>query len=165
MADRGKEVDVVADILSKPFLKQTFQEKLDIVRNGQPTPKLAGLFQLGKGFVRRFQISNYERYTWLTASEEHSKLYCWECLLFGVDRHGVWSHTGFANLSCLTKVAVRHQSTARHLQATVHLKTFGETRVDLQLNKQVRREMELHNEKVKKKRNIEKTNRLYYIFG
>ncbi len=80
-----------------------------------------------------------------------------------VDRHGVWSHTGFANLSYLTKAAARHQSTAGHLQATVHLKTFGETRVDLQLNEQVRRETELHNEKVKG--NIEKTNRLCYIFG
>ncbi|KAG2456882.1 ZMYM1 protein, partial [Polypterus senegalus] len=45
-------------------------------------------------------------------------------------------------------------STAGHLQATVLSKTFGETRVDLQLNEQVRREMELHNEKVKKNREI-----------
>ncbi|CAM4596457.1 unnamed protein product [Leuciscus chuanchicus] len=71
-----------------------------------------------------------------------------------VDRLGVWSHTGFANLSCLTKAAARHQITAGHLQATVLLKTFGETRVDLQLNEQMRRETELHNEKVKKYRDI-----------
>lgn len=41
---------------------------------------------------------------------------------------------------------MRQQSTAGHLQATV----LSKTRVDLQLNKQVRRDMELHNEKVKK---------------
>lgn len=51
----------------------------------------------------------------------------------------------------------RHQSTAGHLQATVLSKTFGETRVDLQLSKQVRRETELHNEQVKKNREILKT--------
>lgn len=79
-------------------------------------------------------------------------MYCWECLLFATDRHGVWSHTGFVNLTCLTKTVTRHQSTAGHLQATVLSKTFGETRVDLQLSEQVRRETELHNEKVKKNR-------------
>ena len=146
MADGGEEIDLVADVITTPFSRRTFQEKLEIVRKTRPTPKLASLSQQGKGFVRHFQPGNYERYSWLTASEEHCKLYCWECLLFATDRLGVWSHTGFANLSCLTKAAGRHQSTAGHLQAT--------TRVDLQLNEQVRRETELHNEKVKKNREI-----------
>ena len=153
MAEGGEEIDLVADILTTPFSRRTFQEKLDIVRRGRPTPALASLSQPGKGFVRHFQISNYERYPWLTASERHCKLYCWECL-FAIDRFGVWSYTGFANLSCLTKAATRHQSTAGHLQATAVLKTFGDTRVDLQLNEQVHRETELHKEKVKKNREI-----------
>ncbi|XP_077444502.1 zinc finger MYM-type protein 1-like isoform X2 [Stigmatopora argus] len=147
-------MDLVADLLSKPFSRQTFQEKLDIIKKGRSTPKLASLSQPGKGCVRRFQFANYERYPWLTGSEEHCKLYCWECLLFATDRHGVWSNTGFANLSCLTKAATRHQSSAGHLQATVRSKTFGETRVELQFNEQVRRETECHNEKVKKNREI-----------
>ena len=49
---------------------------------------------------------------------------------------------------------MRHQSTAGHLQAMVLSKTFGETRVDLQLSEQVCRETELHNEKMKKNREI-----------
>uniref|UniRef100_A0AAZ3RFM8 F-actin-capping protein subunit alpha n=1 Tax=Oncorhynchus tshawytscha TaxID=74940 RepID=A0AAZ3RFM8_ONCTS len=69
-------------------------------------------------------------------------------LLFASDQFGVWGHTGFANLSCLTKAATRHQSTAGHLQTMVLLKTFGDTRVDLQLNEQARRATKLHNEKV-----------------
>ena len=154
MAEGVEEIDLVADILRTPFSRRTHQEKLDIVRRGRPTPALASLSQPGKWFVRHFQICNYERYPWLTAWERHRKLYCWECLLFAIDRFGVWSYTGFANLSCLTKAATRHQSTAGHLQATVLLKTFGDTRVDLQLNEQVRRETELHNEKVKKNREI-----------
>ena len=115
---------------------------------------LSSLSQQGKGFVRHFQASNYERYPWLTALEKCCKLYCWECLLLGTDRFGVWSHTGFANLACLTKAATRHQSTIGHLQAMVHLKTFGDTRVDLQLSEQVHRETELHNKRVKKNRAI-----------
>ncbi|XP_077597993.1 zinc finger MYM-type protein 1-like [Stigmatopora nigra] len=147
-------MDLVADLLSKPFSRRTYQEKLDIIRNGRTTPKLASLSQTGKGFVRHFQSTNYERYPWLTGSEEHCKLYCWECLLFATDGNGVWSNTGFVNLTCLTKAATRHQSTAGHLQATVLSKTFGETRVELQLSEQVLRETELHNEKVKKNREI-----------
>ncbi|XP_070406828.1 zinc finger MYM-type protein 1-like [Nothobranchius furzeri] len=50
--------------------------------------------------------------------------------------------------------AKRQQSTAGHLQATVLLKTFGDTRVDLQLSEQARKDTELHNEKVKKNREI-----------
>lgn len=49
---------------------------------------------------------------------------------------------------------MRHQRTAGHQKATVLCKTFGETRVDLQLNEQVRRETQLHNERVKKNREI-----------
>ena len=98
MAEGGEKIDLVADIITTPFSRRTFQEKLDIVRRERPTPTLASLSQRGKGFVRHFQITNYERYPWLTASERHCKLYCWECLLFANDRFGVWSHTGFANL-------------------------------------------------------------------
>ena len=87
MAEGGEEMDLVADLLSRPFSRRTFQEKLDIVKKGRATPKLASLLQPGKGFVRHFQSTNYERYHWLTGSEEHRKLYCWECLLFATDRH------------------------------------------------------------------------------
>ncbi|XP_068440759.1 zinc finger MYM-type protein 1-like [Clinocottus analis] len=150
----GGETDLVSDLLTTPFSQRTFQKKWEIVKKGRPTPQLAALIQKGKGTVRRFQSANYERYSWLTGSEESCKLYCWECLLFATERLAVWSHGGFANLGCLCKAATRHQSTAVHLQATVLLKTFGETRVDSEINKQVCREIELHNEKVKKNRQI-----------
>ena len=157
MAEGGEDTDLIADLLLKPFSRQTFQEKLDIVKKGQATPRLASLSQVGKGFVRHFQSMNYEWYPWLTGSEEHCKLYCWECLLFATDRHGVWSHTGFANLTCLSKAATRHQSTAGHLQAMVLSKNFGETRMDLQQNEQMRKETELHKKQMKKNREILKT--------
>ena len=154
MAEGGENADLVADILARPFSRWTFQEKLDLIKGGWLTPVLANLSQAGKGFICHFQSSNYEQYPWLMASEWRCKLFCWECLLFAKDRFGVWSYTGFMNLNCLTKAATRHQSTTGHLQATVLLKIFGDTRVDIQLNKQVRREIELHNEMVKKNREI-----------
>lgn len=134
MAEGGGNV---ADILARRFSRRTFQEKLDLVRGGRPTPALANLSQAEKGCVRNFQSSNYERYPWLMASEWRCKLFCCKYLLFAKDRFGVWSYTGFMNLNCVTKVAMRHQSTTGHLQATVLLKTFGDTRVDIQLNEQV----------------------------
>ena len=60
MAEGGKEVDLVADLLSKPFSRRTFQEKLEIVKRGRTTPTLASLSQPGPGFIRHFQITNYE---------------------------------------------------------------------------------------------------------
>lgn len=129
-------------------------EDTDLIPRGRPRPTLQSPSQAGKGFVRHFLRSNYERHQRLTGPEKLCKLDCWECLLFASDGVGVWSHTGFANLSCLTKAATRHQSTAGHLQATVLFKTFRDTRVDVQLNEPARRATELHHEEGKKNREI-----------
>lgn len=125
MAEGGEQMDLVADLLSKPFSRRTFQEKRDIVKQGRATTKLASLSQPGKRFVRHFQSTTSG--SWITGSED---------LLFATERDGVWSHTGFSNLSCLSKAAMRHQSTAGvvpsgrrpgHFRATVLSKTFRET--------------------------------------
>ena len=40
---------------------------MDIVKKGCPTPEHLKLNQLAKaGYVRHFQASNWEQYTWLT---------------------------------------------------------------------------------------------------
>ena len=36
MAERGEDIDLVKDVVKTPLSRQTFQEKLDIVRRGQP---------------------------------------------------------------------------------------------------------------------------------
>lgn len=43
MAEGGEEIDLAADLLSWPFSRGTFQEKLDIVKKGQKTLMLASL--------------------------------------------------------------------------------------------------------------------------
>ena len=76
MAKGGEETNLIADLLLKPFFKQTFQEKLDTVKKGRSTLRVASLSQAGKGFVFHIQSMNYEWFPWLTGSEEHCKLYC-----------------------------------------------------------------------------------------
>ncbi|KAF3834237.1 hypothetical protein F7725_025441, partial [Dissostichus mawsoni] len=104
----------------------------------------AGSSQTSSGSLSPFQCelrnseilaSNWERYPWLTGSVSHKRLYCWECLLFGTEK-GAWNWKGYDNLSCLTKAAQKHQNTAGHLKATVTMKTFGDSRIDLQLDEQ-----------------------------
>ena len=62
MAEGGEETVLFRDVLLKPFSRQTFQEKVDIVKKGQSTPRLASLSQAGKGFICHFQSMNYKRY-------------------------------------------------------------------------------------------------------
>ncbi|KAF3835860.1 hypothetical protein F7725_028418 [Dissostichus mawsoni] len=65
-------------------------------------------------------------------------LYCWDCLLFGADS-GSWARDGYSDLGSLSKSAHRHQNASGHLRATIRLKTFGDTRIELQLDEQQRR--------------------------
>lgn len=98
MATGGEKEDVVAELLSVPFSRRTFVDKMKIVEKGRPTPEEFDLAQPSKSYVRHFQASNWERYSWLTGSVKHKKLYCWHCLLFGTDKD-VWNSKGYDNLS------------------------------------------------------------------
>ena len=125
MAKGGVTTALIADLSLKLFSRWTSQEKLDIVKKGRATPKLASLSQAGKGFFRHFQSMNSEWYPGLPGSEEHFKLYYWECSLFANDRRGVSSQAGYANLTYLSKAVTRHQSTAGDLEAAVLSKPLG----------------------------------------
>ena len=160
MAEGGDTVsvlsdeDVVADLLSVPFSRRQFNEKMDIVKKGRPTPERLEITKVTKaGYERHFQASNWERYPWLTGSVRHKKLYCWACLLFGTDK-GAWNWKGYDNLDSFTKSALKHEGSASHLKSTITLKTFGDSRIDLQLDEQRRRDISMHNEKVKKNREL-----------
>lgn len=145
--------DPVFNLLRVPFSRCLFGEKKEIILKGRFIPKLDGLTKAGKGFVRHFTEGNYNRYVWLTTSTERNKLFCWLCLLFNTSE-GTWNSTGFNSLNSFTKASIKHQASERHLTAVVHLKTFGESRGDLQLDDQRRRETSLHNERVKKNQDI-----------
>ncbi|KAF3842760.1 hypothetical protein F7725_001609, partial [Dissostichus mawsoni] len=92
-------------------------------------------------------------YNWMTGSTREQKLYCWDCLLFGADS-GSWARDGYSDLGSLSKSAHRHQNASGHLRATIRLKTFGDTRIELQLDEQQCRGVIIDNEKVKRNRGI-----------
>ena len=53
-------MDLVADLLSKPFLRRTFQEKLDNFMKTRATLKIASLSPPEKGIAHPFQSTNYK---------------------------------------------------------------------------------------------------------
>ena len=103
---------------------------------------------------RHFKTENDQRYPWMTGCKETNRLYCWSCSLFTTDKSSTWVSGGFVSLTNLTKSAHRHQDSAAHLQAMVNLKTFGDTRIDLQLDEQCRNHTTAHNNKVRQNREI-----------
>lgn len=144
---------VVASLIATPFSRRPFTEKLEIIKNGRPTPELE-LKEKVKKVERHFKSDNYQRYPWMTGCTKTNRLYCWSCLLFSLDKSSTWVSGGFVSLTNLTKSAHRHQDSAAHLQAMVSVKTFGDTRVDLQLDEQRRNRTTAHNNKVRQNREI-----------
>ncbi|KAF3842747.1 hypothetical protein F7725_001596, partial [Dissostichus mawsoni] len=57
---------------------------------------------------------------------------------------GSWARDGYSDLGSLSKSAHRHQNASGHLRATIRLKTFGDTRIELQLDEQQRRDVFEH---------------------
>ena len=97
--------DPVSDLLHLPFSRRSFGEKTDLISRGSPTPKLDGLTQAGKGFVRHFTECNYSRYDWLAASTVQNNLFYSLCLLFNISE-GTWNSAGFSSLNSFTKAAL-----------------------------------------------------------
>lgn len=153
MAAAVTDTDLVADLLKTPFSKRSFQDKKEIIEKGRPMPNLDLLTMASNGLVHHFKDCYYEHYEWLTASAEHSKLFCWPCLLFNTSKR-TWNDSGFDCLNGFTKAAHRHQSSERHIMSVVHWKTFGECWVDLQPVDQRKQEISVHNERVRKNRDI-----------
>ena len=148
---------VIDDLLLNPFSRRSIDEKKDIVRKGKPCPRLQNLKtkhkEKNKEYVRSFNTCHYTKIHWLTGCEKINKLFCWPCLLFSSDQ-GVWSHIGFDNLNTLTLATTRHEKSANHIKCFLQLNAFGRTRIDHQLDEQKRINDMLHNEKVKKNREV-----------
>ena len=72
------ESDIVASLIASPFSRRFFTEKLQIIKNGRPTPKLE-LKEKVKKVERYFKTENYQRYPWMTGCKKTNRLYCWIC--------------------------------------------------------------------------------------
>lgn len=144
--------DVIVDLKTKPFGSLRFEDKLVIAKNGRPCPSLENLSTIVKernrSYTRHFTVSNYDSHNWLCGSHSLLKLFCWPCLLFSKSKSNIWVSTGFSNLSGISKSAKAHENSESHLQCVVDLYNFGKQRVDEALDKTVKVNNSLHNQKV-----------------
>lgn len=151
--------DIIVQLKQKPFSSLPFEDKLAIIQTGRPCPPLINLnckvTEKSRSYNRHFTVSNYESYNWMCGSEHLSKLFCWPCLLFSKSSNkNIWTVSGFSNLSGLTKSAKSHEKSESHLQCVIDLYNFGKQRVDEGLNNALKVNNTVHNQKVKKNREI-----------
>ena len=146
--------DIIDDLLKIPFSRRAFEEKKSLISKGRPMPALPNLTQQQKNVTRHFQTTNYERCEWLAGSVKNNRLFCWTCLLFSCDRSSTWSTTGYSKLNNLTKAIRDHDVAIAHIRASIALATFGTVRIETELSDQTRQSIILHNEKVKRNRDI-----------
>ncbi|KAA0702302.1 hypothetical protein E1301_Tti017936 [Triplophysa tibetana] len=123
MADSANIVDL---ILAKPLESLPYEEKLRIKQQGRSTPKIDLVQKIGKS-NRSFQLSLYDKVSWLTGSAVKKKMYCWPCLLMKPS-HGcvVWSKLGFGDLSNFDRAYKRHENSNEHVSAYLESMLFLE---------------------------------------
>lgn len=148
----SENINSIQSLRSVPFSRRTFEEKKTIISSGRPTPEV-NITKTAKNFVRHFQASTYEKHKWLAGCPQVSKLFCWPCLLFSTE-HTVWTTTGYGDLNNLHTAMSKHERASSHILCMVKLQTFGNTRIDHQLNEGLRLATEQHNARVKKNRDV-----------
>jgi hypothetical protein len=141
-------------LFSVSFGALSFEEKMQIIANGRPTPDISAETKV-KGYTRHFKIDYYNASKWLTACKTRNKLYCWPCVLFQTDK-AVWNNTGFCDMNNFHKAKLRHETTHSHLSSIILLKTFGTSRIDVQLSEQKRLNIIKHNAEVDSNRELMK---------
>nr|CAI5828860.1 unnamed protein product [Callosobruchus analis] len=108
----------------------------------------------GKNQNRGFNINNYEKIKWLTASSTRNKLYCWNCVLFSNDKSSVWGKTGYNNLQNLSRVIERHEKSQEHISSSIKFELFGKQNIANVVDTARKRDIENFNEKVRENREI-----------
>ncbi|KAJ4433006.1 hypothetical protein ANN_15263 [Periplaneta americana] len=107
----------------------------------------------GKEYTRHFQASQYQKTQWIAGSAKLNKLFCWPCLMFSKEET-VWSKNGYDNLNNLHNAINKHEKSQAHIFSVLQFKSFGSSRIDVQLDSQLRVSVEQHNEMVRKNREI-----------
>lgn len=155
------ENDIVDELLSNPFGRRSFEEKLLISSKNVPRPKLETLKSTfsrgGKTITRNFNPATYES-KWLCGSTVRNKLFCWPCLLFQKPgEKGVWINDGFSDLNHLSASMKTHAASKDHINNAMAHRTFGKVRIDESMDHARKAARKNHNLKVKKNREGMKT--------
>lgn len=136
------------------FSALSFEEKIKIVVKGRCVPRL-DLTQKKGNTTRSFNKKYYDSYNWLAGCLHTNKLFCFPCLLFSnKDNKNVWISNGYSDLNNFHKAAAKHDLSEKHLDSCLKFQTFGKGRIESSFNKQFKLDIERHNAKVDRNRNI-----------
>jgi hypothetical protein len=137
---------VIEQLIQGPFRCKSLNEKLDIVQSGRPCPDLPSLTATHndkiQGCIRHFQTSQNSKMQRIAGCSKLNKLFCWSCL------------NGYDNLNNLHNAIQKHEKSNSRSSSFLQLKTFGTSRIDIQLDSQLRASIVQHYENVKKNRDI-----------
>lgn len=144
-------MDIVS--LYKDFQRFSLEEKLEIKRNGRPTPQLeivCNSTSRGKSYIRKFNSNIYEKYSWLCGCKIKNRVFCFPCILFGGDLH--WTVNGMCDLVHLNTKANIHSNSKQHIRNDMRFALLGQTNIEAQLDTAYWKNVARHNENVAKNR-------------
>lgn len=150
---------IIDNLLVQSFSSRSFSNKMNILSNGRPMPRLNLRTEVKDGkrnYFRSFKFEWYQEISWLCGCSHLLKLFCWPCLLFGITtkngdgffRQGVTNMGNFQNLKS------RHEKSVFHIQSMVAFVNFSKTRIETRISKAYQDEIEKHNEKVNENRYV-----------
>ncbi|XP_060864313.1 zinc finger MYM-type protein 1-like [Metopolophium dirhodum] len=155
--------EVVNQLKQNCFSRLSFAEKKVLVQNGRPCPDLDILTTVkikkttdNTSCTRHFRKELYNISDWLCGCEISNKFFCWSCLLFSTKKT-VWNNQGYDDLNHLNTAVKKHTESEIHIAGYFKLKTFlssSTARIDTSLDKQRKIDIQLHNEKAAKNREI-----------
>ncbi|CAH1117438.1 unnamed protein product [Phaedon cochleariae] len=149
-------MEVVFNLINgKRFFKYSYEEKIELKRQGRPLPDIfiekSGLSR-GKSYTRKFSRDIYFKNDWICGCNKNNALYCFPCLLFGGDK--AWTEIGVTDLEHLSLKIKRHENSKSHLHNCMEFALLGSTNIRAQLDSAYWINVQRHNENVSKKRYV-----------
>lgn len=136
------------------FLKLCFEDKNKIIVKGRCVRDL-DLTQKKGNATRSFNEKYYDNYNWLAGCVHSNKLFCFPCILFAKhDKNNVWTFIGYSDLNNFHKAAAKHNFSEKHIDSCFKFQMFGKGRIESSFNSQFKLDIERHNAKVDRNRNI-----------
>lgn len=148
----------VQHLLSVNFSSLTLEKKMEIKREGRPTPNL-NIIQIKKTkvreFKRNFNKEVYLKHDWLCGCDKTNRFFCFPCLLFcRTSGDKSWSQNGINDLAHLNDKINSHVKSSIHINAHLNLKLLGKQDIRQQLSNAYRLSIQKHNETVANNRYI-----------
>jgi len=135
---------VIDFLLTRGFNSLTYEEKNQIKLN-RPTPHLILTCQDGK-YIRKFQNSWYDKFSWLTGCDKRNKVFCFTCVIFGGEKE--WSVNGLSSIKNFLRKSEKHAISQKHLTNQEKFHLLGKVRIEHAISEGRRLAAVKHNEQV-----------------